>query len=222
MSDGAILVGTYWPQRRESKEQAAKRIGRFLDAMSTANGSLFEQWFLKGRSKASANAVLSTDVSTLAAALESNRRDVGGEEIAELGFNLAIWNGESGSFEATVGAFSPHVSNSAVSIADGAPSLTRSDWKRVLEAAIEAFDPEHAIVTTHENWKQSESCPSLGSWLAYLPVWTRTIRAHLNSIMYRVAAVFAVALDRSERWVATLRRFLLGRFLLQFVLALQD
>lgn len=151
MGNGTIFVGTYWSQRRESREEAAERIERFLDSLR-ANGSLFEQWFLKGRSRALSNTVLPLDVNAVAAALETNRRDVGGEDISELGFNLAVWNGDVASLDVTVGAFSPRVSNSAVlSIAAGESSLSSSDWKGILDLAVESFDPEHGMVTNQEN-----------------------------------------------------------------------
>ena len=151
MQNHMILVGAYWAERSESKEQAAERIVRFLRLLNS-RGSQFQQWFSKGGSKASARAALSPDVVAVTSVMEANRRDTDGGEIAELGFNLAIWNGASVSFEATIGSFSPHVSNSALlTVANGAPSLGSLEWKSIIEAAIQAFDPQHAVVTSHEH-----------------------------------------------------------------------
>jgi hypothetical protein len=80
--------------------------------------------------------------------LKVNRRDVDREEIPELGFSFDVWNGGDVSFRATVGAYSPHVGNAAVLSFQGPIQLGDADWRKLLDAAIEAFDPEHGVVTS--------------------------------------------------------------------------
>ena len=82
-----MFVGAYWSVRRESREEVARRLTRLLSSFANAEPTLSE-WFLKGRTKASARTALEIDVAVIASKLKVNRRDVGGEVISELGFSF--------------------------------------------------------------------------------------------------------------------------------------
>jgi len=146
-----MIVGAYWAQRQESREQAAERMARFLSSLATQH-ELFSKWFMPGRSRAAAlRAQVSLDPVTIASKLRVNRRDLDHKPIPELGFKLGIWNGKSASFSATVGAYSPYTSNRTVlSFSETPNELKENDWKNLLEAMIQSFDPDHAVVTSHE------------------------------------------------------------------------
>ncbi len=150
-----MFVGAYWSQRQESLEQAAERISRYLRRLVTRDE--FATWFLTARKKSAALVPVGLDPHEVASRLRVNRRDVGGDVITELGFSLAIWNGANASLRVTIGAFSPYVSNSAVLAFDASAARNPSDCRPLLEAAIDAFDPEHAVVTSHELLKRTKA-----------------------------------------------------------------
>jgi hypothetical protein len=89
-------VGAYWGPRRENATQCAARLQAYLAALAGL-GAPFEQWYLKGANRRTAEAaagVAAMDRSGLTALLESrrNRDDVSGQPIEDLGFRLALWN----------------------------------------------------------------------------------------------------------------------------------
>jgi hypothetical protein len=145
-----MFLGAYWAQRKESRDQVAARIAIFLDRISRCD-PLLVAWFLKGKSRLSAGVPLETTSAGIALRLEVNRRDVGGDLIAELGFSLGAWNGSDISLAATLGAFSPYVQNAVVLSFDGTlPTKTTREWRYLLDGAVEAFAPDHAVVTSAE------------------------------------------------------------------------
>ena len=146
-----MFVGAYWSQRKETREQVAVRIARFLEAIASKNKSL-STWLLKGRTKAQGRTELPLDPVSIGRALAVNRRDLGGEPIPEVGFNLSIWNGADVSLAATIGSFDSYVRNSVVlSFGDDKDRLAEADWRSLLGAAITAFDPEHGVVTSSQH-----------------------------------------------------------------------
>jgi hypothetical protein len=163
-----MFVGAYWQQRKESREEVAGRVTRFLSDLGARN-ALFSKWFSKGRSKAAAGTPIVMDASGLAGNLKVNRRDVGGDVMPELGFTLGIWNGDGVSMQATAGAYNPYVRNSVVLSFDTVEDrLTKADWKVVLEAVIGAFDPEHAVVTSADYMTRHQpSNPWDAGWFTY-------------------------------------------------------
>ena len=163
-----MFVGAYWPQRKESREQVAARIARFLSEVGSTTEWL-SKWYVKARSAASARTPLATDTTSVANELKANRRDIGGDVMSELGFNIGVWNGDSASLAATIGAYSSSIQNSVVlSIEDEQPPLRREDWRDLLRAAINAFNPEHAVVTSNERLKHTGATnPWEAGWLMY-------------------------------------------------------
>ncbi len=162
----AMFVGAYWSQRQESREQAAERISRYLRKL-VARDEL-AAWFLTARKKSAARVPLGLDPPEVASRLRVNRRDVGGDVITELGFSLAVWNGAEASLHVTIGAFSPYVSNSVVLAFEAAAARDPADCRPLLEAAIDAFDPEHAVVTSHELLTRTKAKEAWEvGWLTY-------------------------------------------------------
>ena len=105
----------------------------------------------------------------MASKLKVNRRDVGGDVISELGFSLAVWNGAEASLDITIGAFSPYILNSAVlSFRDAAATRSPIDCRPLMDAAIDAFDPEQAVVTSNELLMRTNAKePWDAGWLTY-------------------------------------------------------
>ncbi len=163
-----MFIGTYWAQRQESRDEVASRVATLLSSISSQ--ALFSQWFKLGRSKAAAlRAPVSTDSTTIAKLLQAHHRDFGGGLIQELGFSLMLWNGGRVSVSVRAGGYSKHVGNSAVLSFENDPNqLDESGRRRVLDAMIEAFDPDHGIVTSHEYLNHmGVSNPWEAGWLTY-------------------------------------------------------
>ena len=172
-----MFMGAYWSERKESREQAAERLARFLEAVSREDPAM-TTWYKKARSKAAANTPVGTDPASIASNFRVNRRDVDNEVIPDLGFSFSAWNGESIGLSAAIGAFSPYVLNSVVlSCAPGSATKSPSQWRRILEAAVAAFQPEHAVVTSHELLTRvGADHPWEAGWLTYQP--NRGVQEH--------------------------------------------
>jgi hypothetical protein len=135
----------------------------------SARDALLATWFLKARKKSAAVVPLHPAPREIASKLRVQRRDVGGDVMSELGFGFEVWSGGNVSLDITIGAFNQFVLNSAVlSFRD--PSETRSlgEMRSFMAAAIDAFDPEHAVVTSTELLtRRKAQKPWQVGWLTY-------------------------------------------------------
>ncbi len=145
-----MIVGAYWSQRKESREVAAEHITSLLSTIATYSKEL-STWFTKARTKAAAlRSPLTLDNVVVARVLAVNRRDADRQPIPELGFSLALWNGDKASLSATVGSYSPYVLNSIMLKIDDSAALSKESYRILLEMMIRAFVPDHAVVTSNE------------------------------------------------------------------------
>jgi hypothetical protein len=143
-----LFVGAYWSARTETHEEAAARVADFLRQLSTYKP--FSAWFPKAKAKAEANVSVAPTKEGVAAHLRGGRRDTG-EPMPEVGFSLGLWNGAHASLRVTIAASSPHVLNAAViSFGPEAGEMDRAELEGALNAAIRAFEPDHAVVTSNE------------------------------------------------------------------------
>jgi hypothetical protein len=144
-----VFVGAYWSARKETREEAARRVAEFLQAISAYKS--FSAWFIKAKTKAEAGVPVELTKESLASYFRTNNREDNGEPIPQLGFSLGIWNGAHASLRFTLGAFSSHISNAIVlSFGPEAGEIERTTLEGALNAAIRAFDPDNAVVTSHE------------------------------------------------------------------------
>jgi hypothetical protein len=79
-----------------------------------------------------------------------NRRDADHQPIPDLGYSLGTWNGRDVSFSATIGCWNEHVGNAVVLDLGAETQIGESSYRRIVEAIVSAFDPDHAVVTSHE------------------------------------------------------------------------
>lgn len=146
-----MFIGAYWSERRESKESAAERIAAFLEALASC-GDAFATWYSKGASRASAlRSPMGLDATSLVSSLKPNRRDADRQPIPDLGYSLGAWNGGDVSFSATIGSWSEHVGNAVVLNLGAEKEIGQDLYQRIMEAVVRAFDPDHAVVTSHEH-----------------------------------------------------------------------
>lgn len=175
-----MIVGAYWTKRQESREQVAQRIVAFLEAIGRSDARL-ATWYLKARSKATANVRVMPTTTEVASRLRVNRRDVDRQVIPELGFSIDLWNGGGCSLSIHAGSFSQRTGNSAVLSAQVEPAsaLNLLFWREVLDASIAAFDPDHAVVTSYSIMTRYAPAPVWqNGWLTY--VRGRALRENAN------------------------------------------
>lgn len=143
-----MFIGGYWKERQESRDAASSRIATFLESLRREQASL-ATWYRRARSRAAAlRAPIQPDVATIASNLRVNRRDADNAPIPELGYRFSAWNGRTTSLSAHIGSFTPFVGNSIVLDFDADDALlTELEQQRLLEALVQAFDPDHAVVT---------------------------------------------------------------------------
>ena len=159
----AYFVGAYWGPREESRQACARRLSELLHKLSEQDTAL-SKWFKKATSKKAALVALPHDSDGLVALLKTNQRDIGGDAIAELGFNFSAWTGReqgrAASLMATCGAYSPAVRNSVVLSFDHAASLTPDLLEGILNAVVAAFDPVDAVVSSIESLSAHAGLPA--------------------------------------------------------------
>jgi hypothetical protein len=157
----SYIVGTYWGQRKESREACASRISVFLQALAAQDAAL-SRWYKLLASRKKPLREWPSDVDGLLPLLEVNRGDIGGEVMVELGFYFFAWNGWNADLPASLsvgcGAFSPAVGNCALVSFDPEASPTLDLLQGILRAAVTAFDPEDGVVISKAT---SSAYPSL-------------------------------------------------------------
>jgi hypothetical protein len=176
-----LTLGAYWQARRESAEECAERLSLFLSELAATDSAL-SVWYEKSKSRRKANqSRLDVGcVKTLADLLErgQNRRDVGGDVIADLGFHVGIWNGERSlkamSLDVTCGAYSSNEqlgNNVLLDFPEDLGSLEqRERMQQVLAATAKAWEPNWAGVYSlgaMNNRAFSPTTPFV-DWMVYL------------------------------------------------------
>jgi hypothetical protein len=147
-------VGVYWGARAESREASAIRLAKFLNALASLDIGL-AQWFKKVSTAKASLVALPNDAEAIEPMLKSNRRDIGGDVMHELGFSFSAWTGVTSGITAdiamTCGAYSPVIRNVSVVTfnSDVAPSIDLI--QNVLLAAIAAFDPDEGAVRSRNS-----------------------------------------------------------------------
>jgi hypothetical protein len=121
-------------------------------------------WFKKAASRKAALVAVPDDPGGLEPLLKTNQRDIGGNAIAELGFNFSAWTGREvgilASLAVTCGAYSPVVRNCVVVSFDPGASPTLDLLERILRATVAAFNPEDAVVNSTERMSTHVSLPA--------------------------------------------------------------
>lgn len=155
--EGRFILGAYWGPREESLGTCARRLSDCLQGLSEVS-PVFEGWYRKRASNdAASREAVGRSLEQIADLLDAGRqrKDFGGDVMAELGFNAALWNRQSGSAAAwsvTCGAFpGPGVGVSNAFVVDWperAPGVTVEDdlivAKAVMRVVVQAWEPDWA------------------------------------------------------------------------------
>ncbi len=163
-----MFIGAYWSERKEPREDAAKRIAEFLTSITSCSEH-FSKWFGTARSKAAALQLpIAVDSLSVASKLSVNRRDIDRQSIPDLGYSLAVWNGGDVSFSARVGVYNPYASNVVTLELGDSVALSPDVLKKLLEEMIRAFDPDEGVVTDKKHMRQMGlSKPWEAGWFTY-------------------------------------------------------
>jgi len=178
--NGSFYVGAYWPARRESIEACAARAMTCLEGIAGVD-DLLASWCLKAPRRAAARRALGVDLDSVTAALAAgrNRRDDDGSVLDELGYSLAVWNGDDDdpvALSMRCGISGTYGPSNAVLLnlparSDRAAALHElASATSMLRTLVEAWEPDWATVTTNalrEAQRPQPGQPVLG-WLTYL------------------------------------------------------
>jgi hypothetical protein len=149
----SMFLGVYWKRRQETRERAARRVARWLEALGASSDEL-ASWYLTTWSKKPVRKrALVIDADAIAKHLDVNRTDFGNEPIPDLGYSLSIWNGSDAGLLIHIGCYAPRLGNSvALSIdpagPDGSSAPSDAAWRKLLRRALAIFDADDGVVIT--------------------------------------------------------------------------
>jgi hypothetical protein len=153
------FIGAYWGAREESQRECAVRVAAFFEALAK-EGIGLSRWYKKAKSRRTPLVALPRGAAEIEPLLRANRRDIGGDVIAELGFSFSAWTGLEAktvaSLSCTCGAYSPMIGNTVVVSFESSSSPTLEFLQEILRAAVSAFDPEDAILNSSERLSKHE------------------------------------------------------------------
>ena len=109
----ALTCYAYWGARRETAEEVADRLRRFLRGLAAVNPAMFDTWYVDDPGAADYRPLrLDLDTADLVELVEAGRNRDGATVFEELGFQLVCWGSGSGPrathIRAVVGNHSPH------------------------------------------------------------------------------------------------------------------
>jgi hypothetical protein len=170
-----LFLGAYWKARRESIDECADRLMRFLVALSSCD-EVLTNWFEKGRSRKQA-LQKQVDIQNRDQLLKlldrgRNKRDIGGTVIDELGFSVDLWNGKDSAMGILCGAYASYVSNSVTfHLPEDLGDLRQPErMTSVLVAVVEAWEPDWAGVMSRDamNARGFNARVPFVDWMLYL------------------------------------------------------
>lgn len=108
----ALTCYAYWGARRETAEQIADRLRRFLRGMTAVNPTMFDTWYVDDPGVVDDRPLrLDLDSADFVELVEAGRNRDGAAVFEELGFQLVSWGAGAGPrathFRAVVGNHSP-------------------------------------------------------------------------------------------------------------------
>jgi len=173
-------LGMYWGPRQESAEVCAQRTAHMVRLLEPLD-PLFARWFKCVRSlKESLKRPLDVELGALGQYIQSRvMRDSARRPMADLGFSVHLWNGESGGddvwLDVCCGGYFEQVPNSCVLRTPykgpvGERVLTTAFQKQVLRAIATAWDPDWGVAMSHAHrdlLKDTDSKVPAG-WVTYL------------------------------------------------------
>jgi hypothetical protein len=160
----SLFLGAYWKARAEDAAAAAARLAVFLGAVARIDARL-ARWF-SVVTTGSAGEVVPLTPEGIMAHLQTQKTDAGGHPMPTLGVRFHAWTEAYSTIDATVGAYSPRIRNAVVLQPEG-HTVQDSAWRQMLQAAVDAFDPDDAVVSSVAIMKSAGTTrPSEAAWLS--------------------------------------------------------
>lgn len=202
----ADSIGVYWGPRRESAEECARRLAEHVKGLSKLHHSL-SRWYLKQRRRDAEKVPVAFDegVAKLIELIASgsNHRDVGGDVMEGLGFQVGLWNGlrdeESVGLSIRCGLFdkNPNLGNAVVltlSASEGSELIDMGLCKSLLLCGVEAWAADWGAVFDSGSEVLS-SRSGIGPFLDRA-LWVRGAEASLPEAFRRKPVLDGVLFER--------------------------
>lgn len=203
----SCFIGAYWGNRKESLSSCAARLEGFLAEISGISAD-FKPWFKKSHSKKETlNRSVAFSAQTLATELAkgSNKRDVDGSLIEDLGFRLDLWNGSDDSrsvgLNVLCGAAVDGINNACVlkywQLGLEAAFPQTSKAVDIVTAMVRHWDPDWVTVTSYDVLQILEK--DLGVVRRLLPGWIMYCADRvISGVKWPAVYSRARCLDRGE------------------------
>jgi hypothetical protein len=146
-----MFLGVYWKRRRETRQQAARRVARWLETLGLSSDKLGSWYPTTWTKRRTPKRALATDAEAIAKQFRVNRTDFGDQPIPELGYSLSLWNGRNTGLSIHIACDVPRVPNAvALSVDPVKPGhsslLSDAAWRKLLRRAITIFDADEGVV----------------------------------------------------------------------------
>lgn len=152
----ALTCYAYWGARRETADQIADRLRRFLRGMTAVNPTMFDTWYVDDPGVVVDRPLrLDLDSADFVELVEAGRNRDGAAVFEELGFQLVSWGAGAGPrathFRAVVGNHSPGGGPNALVLrlgtaGSGADPGFRGSVVDVLGRVAECWEPDWGFV----------------------------------------------------------------------------
>jgi len=155
------FIGAYWAQRKESRIECAKRCTELLERIAIFPD--LSKWYCRGSSSKSAlKFPIALTLESVDSLLTTNKRDMDGVVISELGFRLGAWNGNSSkpaNLSITCGAYSQVTKNAVVLHIPPINEIGNEHlqlFRDLVEIFVKVWDPDDAIATSPQLLKHHD------------------------------------------------------------------
>ncbi len=178
MFTDAFYVRFLWRSRKEDLAECASRLGRFLESISALD-RVFSTVYEAG--KTSNASLVSPRQEKLEKMLAKgvNKKDIGKEDMPELGYSLTLWNPDTSEGAVTLrvhcGVYSKHVNNLClINLPNSGAAVQRllavPFLVQLCKAVVEVWNPEHGVVSSMSCSKIAPTANFFAEvgWITYL------------------------------------------------------
>lgn len=174
--DGYIIVGAYWPPRREPIESCAKRIATFLGSIQRID-PLLNIWFPGPSNKERRHDEIPITVEVIADELATSARVPDFQP--DLGFRISLWNGkdpgEGVIMSCKCSSYLQHPPLNNLCLLkfflteDAKRRLIRPDvLRQILQTLVTCFDADWGAVSTSRSSIEGPALAPRVGWLTFL------------------------------------------------------
>lgn len=166
------FVGAYWGPRKIPKQDCADKVAKTL--LTLAKWPPLGQWYFCMNEATAPIIPITVTVKEIMNALEVNRSDFGGNFMEDLGFSFFAWSGNvenACGISFRCGAWFDKITNCAVlKLRPQNPPANASEGenlREMMEVFIKIWDPDRAVVTSHQFRDRNRVRDPDGGWFVY-------------------------------------------------------